>query len=189
MDDSPEDVIRRELSPSERLLWAGRPPLGLRLRAIDAFLIPFSLLWGGFAIVWEGSVITIGAPKLMALAGIPFVLVGLYVIFGRFWVDARQRSATVYGITSERVVIVSGVFSRKIKSLNIETLSDVSLTERTNGSGTITFGPTPPWYMTNFGGGWPSPGQPVVPTLEHFANARDVYEIIRQAQRAVRQPV
>lgn len=189
MEDTPEDVLRQELSPSERLLWAGRPPLGLRLQALDAFLIPFSLLWGGFAIFWEASVLVGGAPWFMGLWGIPFVLVGLYLIFGRFWVDARQRAATVYGITSERVVIISGVFSRKVKSLNIETLSDISLTERASGAGTITFGPIPPWFSRQIGAGWPSPGLPEVPTFDLSGNAREVYEIIRRAQQAVRQPV
>ena len=134
VNELPEDVIRRELGPSEQLLWFGRPRQGFILRAADTFLIPFSIMWGGFAIFWEAGVLTSGAPVFMALWGVPFVLIGLYIMFGRFWVDARQRAATVYAVTSERVVIVSGVFSRGVKSLSIDTLTDVSLTERT-GSG------------------------------------------------------
>ena len=88
-----------------------------------------------------------GAPLFMALWGVPFVLVGLYIMAGRFWVDAGQRAATVYAVTSERVVIVSGVVSRRVKSLSVDTLSDVSLTERASASSPMpfseTFGPTP----------------------------------------------
>jgi hypothetical protein len=49
-----------------------------------------------------------GVPLFFALWGIPFILVGSHLIFGRFLVDAKQRAKTTYGLTGERVVIVSG---------------------------------------------------------------------------------
>lgn len=183
MGESPKEVMGREIGPSERLLWWGQPPQGFVLRMADAFLIPFSILWGGFAIFWETMVIATGAPFFFALWGVPFVLVGLYFMVGRFWVDARQRAATVYAVTSERVVIVSGLLSRRVKSLNIDTLSDVSLTERAGGGGLITFGSMPfpfGWFAVT---GWPGLGQDLVPSLELSSGAREVYETIREARR------
>jgi hypothetical protein len=117
---------------------------------------------------------------------VPFVLVGLYIIFGRFWVDARQRAATVYAVTSERVVIISGVFARRVKSLGIDTITDVSLTERGDGAGTITFGPVPPFDWWYGGAGWPGFGHQAVPSFELAGEARQVYEIVRGAQRAAK---
>jgi hypothetical protein len=66
---------------------------------------------------------------------------------------------TTYGLTGERVVIVSGLFARNVKSLNLRTLSDVSLNERRDGSGTITFGPGHPYSSWFQGMGW-WPGMP-----------------------------
>jgi hypothetical protein len=123
-----------------------------------------------------------------ALFGIPFVLVGLHMIFGRFWLDARQRAATIYAVTSERVVIVSGVFTRRVKSLVIDTITDVSLTERRDGAGTITFGPVPTFYWWHTGG-WPGYADQAIPSFELAADARQVYEIIRAAQRSAKQYV
>ncbi len=186
MDETPEDVIREKVSQSEQLLWAGRPRQGWVLRATDAFLIPFSVLWGGMAIFWEAIVIAQGVPFFFALWGIPFVLIGLYLMLGRFWMDARRRAATTYGVTSERVVIVWGLLSPSVKSLNIDTLTDVTLTERSSGAGTITFGSMSflKWWFSP--PGWPGFGYQEVPNFELAENAREVYETIRKAQRAAR---
>ena len=134
-------------------------------------------------------VVISGAPFFFMLWGIPFVLVGLYFIFGRFWVDAKQRARTYYGVTNERVIIISERFRRSIKSLNIDTLTDVSLTEKSDGSGTITLGPTNPWPGWFGGSYWPGTGQYSTPTLELNDDARQVYETIRGAQRNARRSV
>jgi hypothetical protein len=177
-------MIEGELGPQERLLWAGQPRAGLIVRPSDAFLIPFSLLWGGFAVFWEYSVVTDGAPFFFMVWGIPFVLVGLYFIFGRFLVDRKQREKTTYGLTNERVVIVSGLFGRTVKSLNLRTLSDVSLSERPNGSGTITFGQGHPYSWWVQGMGWWPGMPPAVPAFELIPDAKGVYETLRRAQRS-----
>jgi hypothetical protein len=181
-----QSEIEKELSSDEKLLWSGRPRQGLRLRPSDAFAIPFSLVWCGFAIFWEASVFKGNAPFFFMLWGVPFVLIGLYVVFGRFFVDARTRARTYYGVTSERIIIVSGLFSRQIKSLSLRTLTDVSLTERGDGSGSITFGPQlsyPFGRQYNFGG-WPGSSQNAMPVFDLVEQVKEAYDIIRRAQQA-----
>jgi len=105
-----------------------------------------------------------------------------YFIFGRFLIDKWQREKTVYGLTNERVLIISGLFTRTVKSLNLRTLSDVSLNERSDGSGTITFAQGNPYSWRFQGmGGWP--GMQAAPAFELIARAKEVYEAIRSAQR------
>ena len=196
MWQSCEEVIRAELSPNEQLLWSGQPAQGIRLRSYDWFLIPFSLLWGGFAIVWESFAIMIAfsaAAKepvvfIFPLFGIPFVLIGLYIIFGRFIVDAKQRARTFYGLTSERIIMVSGVWRRTVKSLNLETLNDISLTEKRNGGGIIMFGQIP-WLFALWesSGGFPGMPQFGGRTFELSDDVRQIYEKIREAQRTALQ--
>ena len=119
----------------------------------------------------------------MMLWGIPFVLIGLYIVFGRFIVDAMSRAKTFYGVTNERVIIVPGLFSRQVKSLNLRSLTDVSLSERSDGSGTILFGPA--YAMGRWvPAGWPGAGRYAPPAFEMVEQAKRVYETIRQAQKA-----
>jgi hypothetical protein len=179
--ESSSQVIAHLLGREERLLWSAQPRQGLFLRSTDAYLIPFSLLWGGFAFFWEGNVVNSNAPAVFSLWGVPFVLMGLYLIAGRFFVDAKLRSKTYYGLTTERIVIVSGLLSRTTKSLQLRTLSDVSLAESSGGLGTITFGAVAPWWAGS--GAWPASRRQLSPTFDSISAARDVYEKIRVAQK------
>ena len=183
---NPEQEICRELGPSERLLWCGAPCGGLLLRGVDVFLIPFSLLWCGLAIFWEATVIASDAPLFFTLWGIPFVLAGLYFVFGRFVVEARQRRKTCYGVTSERVIIVSGLFSRNVRSLSLKNLGELSLTEKADRSGTIVFGAANP-LVSMFGGmAWPGITAGLATSFALIANVREVHDLILRVQRDLR---
>jgi len=177
-----EGELARYLESGESLIWSGSPSQGLILRPAAAFLIPFSLMWGGFAIFWEFTVIASGGPFFFMLWGIPFVLVGLYLIVGRFFVDARRRAKTIYGLTAKRAIIVSGLMSRSVNSIPLATLNDLTLKERANGSGTITLGRPHPMAMWSAGMQWPGMGQYETPSFEMIPNAKTVHDQVLQAK-------
>jgi Bacterial PH domain len=186
----PAAELSGELTSGEKLLWTGRPRQGIFFRGTDVLLIPFSLLWGGFAIFWEVGVLTATRSHptsdplgvVFPLFGIPFVAIGLYFIFGRFFADAAQRKRTIYAITNQRVIIRSGVFSRTTKSLNLRTLSDVTLSEKRDSTGTITLGPTIGWYSWFQGTSWPGMGKYQPPMFDSITDAKNVYDLLRKAQ-------
>jgi hypothetical protein len=76
------------------------------------------------------------------------------------------------------VIIVSGLFSRAVKSLQLRTLTDVSLDERPDGRGTIIFGAVDP---SSVAPGWPGSNQ--TPAFDSIPQVRDVYDRIWKAQR------
>jgi hypothetical protein len=168
----------------ESLRWAGAPRQGVFLRSMDVFLIPFSLMWGGFAFFWEVAAIAARAPFFFMFWGVPFVLVGVYMLAGRFFVDAYTRSKTVYALTDRRVIIVSGILSRSIQSLSLRTLSDVSLTEHRDGRGTVRFGRAHPFAMWYEGMHWPGQEQYAVPTFERVEEPKRIYDSILHAQNS-----
>jgi hypothetical protein len=177
--------INRELAAGERLLWSGQPRQGVTLRGSDALMIPFSLLWGGLAFFWEWSVINSNAPAFFMLWGIPFVAVGLYLILGRFFVEAWQRSRTHYAVTSERVLIVEGLFKNTVRSVSLRTLSEMSLSESSSGEGTIHFGPSSlPSFFRGFSG-WPGMKERMGPMFDRIADARIVRDLVNGAQKAL----
>jgi hypothetical protein len=174
------------LGSRESLLWSGVPRQGLLLRVSDALLIPFSLLWGGFAFFWEWNVLRSNAPIFFALWGVPFVLSGLYIIVGRFFVDARIRANTIYGLTDQRAIILSGLFSRTTTSLALRTLTFITLQERSDRTGTIMLARSLPY--SSWGSGmrwtWLGWGQSSTPAFEMIPEAKQVHDQLLNAQRA-----
>lgn len=90
IDSNSLAAIQPELVSGENV-WSGQPDADVIFHKEDAYLIPFSLLWGGFTIFWEAAASGFvwssnGAtePSFFSLWGIPFVLVGQYLT----WADS-----------------------------------------------------------------------------------------------------
>lgn len=185
-DLAPQNQIAQALEPGESLIWSGAPRQGVALRPGDAYMIPFSLLWGGFAIFWEANVLRMDGANagFMSIWGIPFVLMGLYLIVGRFFVDALARTKTFYGLTDRRAIIISGLFSKTINSLPLRTLTDISVQERSDRSGTILLGRPQPYSSWASVMRWPGGSQYSTPAFEMIPNAKTVHDQLLEAQRA-----
>jgi hypothetical protein len=106
--NDPRTRILPLLRQGEQLLWVGQPDPRVRFTGADAFLVPFSILWGGFAVFWEIMAVSSVKQPFFVLWGIPFVVVGLYFIFGRFILKARRKLATVYALTARRAIVCTG---------------------------------------------------------------------------------
>ena len=176
MLDTPDRILGTVLSPGETLLWSGKPRGGLLFRKTDVFLIPGSLMFCAFAVFWEYSVGSSDAPLMFDLWGIPFVIVGAYMLVGRFAYDAALRAKTTYGLTEQRAIIVKQLFSNSVQSVSMRSWVDFDFSPSADGSGTITFG-TPPGM---FGGSRYGPPPP--PAFEAIADAARVYTLVRDAQ-------
>jgi hypothetical protein len=176
------------LDPGETLIWSGQPKQGLRLQAGDIFMIPFSLIWGGFAFFWESLALGIyhpahghtNATPFMALFGLPFCVIGIYVIIGRFFADALTRRKTWYGITDRRLIILRRSLGTALTSLDLANLSGLNLVERKDNSGDIRFGVISDLAM------YGSRRIPLVPGFYLLPQARTVYNLIRELQGKVR---
>jgi hypothetical protein len=176
------DDFAGRLLPREQVIWSAMPGQGLRFSARDWFLIPFSLLWGGFAVFWEITVFHTRAPGFFRLWGVPFVAVGLYLIAGRFLVDAWLRGRTFYAVTDRRILILRvGPFGSLV-ALDRDRLPDMRLSEAADGRGTIRFGqPAGQWGRGGFAAWTPS----LDPTPQFIAieGVRSVFDRIQNPAR------
>jgi hypothetical protein len=144
-------------------------------------MIPFTVLWCGFAIFWEWSAVSSRAPLFFALWGVPFVLVGLYMVAGRFLVAARDADRTWYALTDRRIMISGGAFRPRYTELDLVSLPAPELDEGGRGIGTITFGPVYP-AVRMVGPSWP--GVRMGPALIAIPEAGRVFRTIADARAA-----
>ena len=189
------DRLAPHLLPSERVIWSGRPNLSRWFSPIDLWLVPFSLLWGGFAIFWEVMVLLLarGGVILFALWGVPFVLIGQYMIWGRFLVRRFRRRHTTYALTDRRVLVLSHRW-RSGEQLQASFLSHVpaiNLRQRSDGSGTIQFGSASGMFGMSMwtslaDAGWPAPGSMAsdLPVFFDIANVAAVYRVATEQRNA-----
>jgi hypothetical protein len=137
--------FRQDLLAGERILWQGQPDPHVIFAPGDRLLIPLSILWGGFAIFWEASVLSDrgqdqGAPLFFVLWGIPFVAFGLYFIFGRFFYKAYRKRRTSYAVTSRRVLILTMLRRRQLQAAFSDSIPAIAKSIRADGVGSLVFG-------------------------------------------------
>lgn len=142
-------------------------------------MIPFSLLWGGFAIFWFVTALSFDGAGPFAFFGVPFVLIGLYMIFGRFFYDGWVRKNTFYAITNQRVLIRTGGRTASLSSLNLAAIPEITFQEHQGGRGSLFFASIAP-FMAQFSSRYRSR---MGPYFDQIENGQQVYQILRRAQQ------
>jgi hypothetical protein len=136
-------------------------------------------MWGGFALFWEHGVTgDVGRghaspDAFFTLWGIPFVVIGQYMIWGRFFYIAWRKSRTYYAVTSKRVLVVSQTTRRKIIAGYLPSLDGITLSLRSDGIGTIEFSPQPETIRSFF-----SNNRRGAPSLDIDLNRLVFYDIL-----------
>jgi len=178
-------IFQRRLLPRERILWTGAPAQGLLLTGRDMLLIPFSLIWCGFAIFWTYSATRQGAPLFFKAWGGMFICIGLFLVFGRFAVDAWLRRRISYAVTDKRILIVRSAPFSNFTSIDLERLPDIQLTGEGAKRGNLRFGAAASFLGNQRMGGW-SPALDPVPQFLGIEEPSKVFDLITKASDALR---
>lgn len=189
------DVIHRELLSGENILWSGQPEGSAIFHKEDAYLIPFSFLWGGFTIFWEAAAAGLvwfngrsAAPSFFMLWGIPFVLVGQYLIWGRFLYTAWLKKRTFYAVTNRRAIVIQNGWKRQMASAYIDSLPTLIKEASSNGIGTLRFSPSQPvWRGTQQGwGAWNALAVGDTPAFVDIEDVDSVYRLVSDTREKLR---
>jgi hypothetical protein len=141
--------IQPELMSGESIHWAATPNPKIIFHSDDWAMIPFSLMWTGLFVFWEAGALGYwgksrhGGPDIfMSLWGMPFLVIGNYMVWGRFFVDAWLKRRTYYAVTNRRVLVVQEGPKKKMSMTFLESIPTI---EREGTEiGTLWFGPKYP---------------------------------------------
>lgn len=137
-----------ELAAGERLLWSAQPRARHQLGAFGIWV--FAIPWTVFALVWESFAImpwfaATRAPDAVAwgmgiafpLFGLPFILVGLYMLLAPFRAIGTARR-TIFAITDRRIIAVTGRAAHHVKSVPVTSIGPIDRTDHRSGYGRLS---------------------------------------------------
>lgn len=140
-------AMRGQLAPGERLLWSAAPD-PRRLKAAFGIWL-FAVPWTVFSLVWTGLAASpwLARPARTAwewgfgiafpLFGIPFIIVGLWMLYKPIQVR-RDAAATLYGLTDSRIIRVVAGNTRRTESVRLDQMGPIQCKTGCDGWGTIT---------------------------------------------------
>lgn len=188
-----EDIVKTfmpYLNPHEKIIWTAKPSQGLVFNPSDIPTMLFAVVWllmsTNMATSFFDSPNTSNTSPLdlgFFIMPILFVGIGVYMLFGHFFVDMLRRSKIVYAMSDTRIFIRSGFFSKDLDILTIKNIDTLKLKEDSQGNGTIELDKMPKQTLfqkrnliAELSGYYP------IPRIEHIEKVREVYQLISQFQ-------
>ncbi len=131
------------IAEGEEILWQGQPNSRIDLRGLfnpqtlmGAFFTGFSLFWIAMAAQMMSGASNIPFPfRFFPLFGVPFLLMGLWMLGGRLIFEAYLRSQTYYTLTSRQAFIARNAFGKRtLESYKIRDMPRLTLEDGSPGS-------------------------------------------------------
>jgi len=140
------EMIKETVQDESPIIWVGKPAFWPFILMGSWYMVPFSLVVGGFLIFLQLLVI-----KSHSLANtltlLPFTLIGVYIIVGRFVTGICHWGETLYIVTDSSIIIRAGTFTPKTLRWKFSEISDIRLTLKSHKLGHIDFSDKPVYTM------------------------------------------
>ena len=138
--------LEEELAPGETVVWQQSPVRGASAGA-NFFTRIFGIFWLGFSLFWFAGALSAarlgGFGLIFPLFGLPFIGIGIWLVFVLPSRQKRQLSTTVYAVTDRRLIIFASAPTRTVRSLPLACVRSVNKRIHRNGTGDLYFGIDP----------------------------------------------
>lgn len=127
---------QKYMTPGEYVLWRGHPEKGNTFTAASAIRALFSLGVLAFCLVWEITAFRQGNSVIMMVFGLPFIAVGLFMLWSSTLRGPYLRNKTFYVITNKKLMLKEG---KNIRFCDGHRLPPMQVKEHRNGNATLSF--------------------------------------------------
>jgi hypothetical protein len=135
---STQTLFQNEMLKDEKILWTGQPKKGFVLLGEDIFWILVGLFFIG-AVSFMGYNTDLSFIIFLIIFTLPFVLIGLYLVFGIIIYKNYRKNRTYYAVTNQRIIILINSSNKIVESILINQIPVLKKTVKKDGSGTIQF--------------------------------------------------
>lgn len=190
MEFNAKAEIARELEPNEQVLWSGVPYAGAAVCLTDA--VP--LIGGGVFVIGmlSGALHAIfvqgeytGILLAVVASGLATFVFGWPMVF-----NPRRRAQTCYALTEKRAIIVYQGWRREVRSISLDSVTQMGFIHHTGGYGSIVFDmKRHPFDLYRFKSGFHAP---IDAEFERIPDALSVSELlydVRKKSGATLEPV
>ncbi|MEM6726404.1 MAG: hypothetical protein AAF598_20340, partial [Bacteroidota bacterium] len=142
-----------------------------------------SLFWAGVAFFWEYSMLSSGGPLMLSILGIPFILIAIYMVIGRFFYSSWRRKKTYYALTNQRLVWATDFFKKRSLTVDLKEIDQMKRLTKPNGElETIQFYHQGPWYFRRISITIRGKNRSKDLAFDLIPEAEQVYDLINQAR-------
>lgn len=172
------------LDADERILWQGQPVRGVDWAALVDPRTAFGLFFAGFALFWTVTARQMpGTGAVFPVFGLPFLLVGLHMAFGRVIWEAHLRARTHYTLTDRHAFIATSTLGkRRLDRFALDAQTPLVL--EIGPPGSVYFGESAIRHSVS-GAGRQGRTRSFTERRRHgferIADARAVYQLLREA--------
>ncbi len=170
----------------ETLLWTGKPVKPIKLLPGEKFNIIFGIFWTAFAIFWMVLAFwttkrfdeqDLWIMKIFPFFGVPFLLVGIYLIFLSPLRIMSKRKNLEYALTNKRILIFNNGKTQTLNAFEYSDIQNVNFGCDADGIGAVTFFNTKAGMSTIVNGHSSHSNVRTICGLYNIENVKKVYKI------------
>jgi hypothetical protein len=161
-----ESELKPFLSPSEKLVWVGKPLVKSTFNKDDMVLIPIGLFMMCISLYWMYCIFVSAQINIVAIIFLPFFAIGCTIAIVRPIRRNLKNRNTLYGLSTARLLVKSGIKTTQVTTFDLTDLILSRKAENKDNVGEIHFRSHLESHYNK--------GIPVLESIEHL---RETYEL------------